>query len=135
MNRSLNSLSSRFRPLACELIARCVEAGIPVLIVNTLRTTAEQEQNIAKGVSWTRNSKHLTGDAIDLAPYEVYQLHGPDKVNWNGSDPVWQRMGAIGEAIGLKWGGRFGPPASPDYGHFEIVEHAPASVPDSTRTT
>jgi len=128
MNRSLNSLSPRFRPLACELIARCVEAGIPVLIVNTLRTPAEQEQNIAKGVSWTKHSKHLTGDAIDLAPYEVYQLHGPDKVNWNGSDPVWPRMGAIGEAIGLRWGGRF---SQRDYSHFEYF--APAQAPDERK--
>ena len=118
MSRKLDDLSDRFRPLAIELIARCVEQGIAVLIVDTLRTKAEQAENIRKGVSWTQNSKHLTGDAIDLAPYETYELHGGDKLQWNTAEPVWQRMGAIGEALGLRWGGRW---TVKDTGHFEYV--------------
>ncbi len=118
MSRRLNDLAAHFRPLAMELLARCVEAGIPVLIVDTLRTRAEQEQNIKTGVSWTKNSKHLTGEAIDVCPYDVYQLHGADKLQWNGSDPVWQQIGVIGEALGLRWGGRW---TVKDMGHFEYV--------------
>lgn len=121
-NRSLDALSPRFFPLAVLLLARCVEAQIPVLIINTLRTPAEQAANIANGVSWTKNSKHLTGDAIDIAPYAVYQEVGPDKLQWNAADPIWFQLGKIGEAIGLRWGGRFGPPARPDLGHFEYVD-------------
>lgn len=118
MSRRLDDLSARFRPLAIELLARCVEAGIPVMVVDTLRTPAEHAQNLANGVSWTKHSKHLDGDAIDICPYEVYQLHGPDKLRWQ-SDPVWQRLGAIGEALGLRWGGRW--TKTPDLGHFEYV--------------
>lgn len=118
MSRRLDDLSPRMRPLAVEFLARLVEAGIMVLIVDTLRTPAEQEANVAKGVSWTLKSKHLTGDAIDICPYETYALHGPDKLKWDETDPVWQRLGQIGEPIGLKWGvvkngKRF------DLGHFE----------------
>jgi peptidoglycan L-alanyl-D-glutamate endopeptidase CwlK len=116
VSRRLNDLSDRFRPLAIELLARCVEAGVPVLIVDTLRTPAEQAENLRRGVSWTPNSKHLTGDAIDIAPYEVWQAHGPDKLNWNGNDPVWEVLGRIGEALGLRWGGRW---TVRDLGHFE----------------
>lgn len=109
------------KPLAVELIARCVEAGIMVMIVDTLRTPAEQQANVAKGVSWTLNSKHLTGDAIDVCPYETYALHGPDKLKWDDTDPAWQRIGQIGEALGLKWGvvkkGQ-----RIDLGHFEYRE-------------
>jgi peptidoglycan L-alanyl-D-glutamate endopeptidase CwlK len=108
------------RPLAIELLARCVEAGVPVLIVDTLRTPREQEILIGRGVSWTRNSKHLTGDAIDIAPYELWQAHGPDKVNWNAKDPVWDVLGRIGEGLGLRWGGRW---AVRDMGHFEYADH------------
>lgn len=125
MSRRLDDLSPRFRPLAIELVARCVEAGIPVLIVDTLRTKAEQEENIRKGVSWTANSKHLSGDAIDIVPFDVYNLHGPDKLQWVSSDPVWQRIGALGEALGLRWGGRW---KVKDMGHFEF-----ADTPDATR--
>jgi peptidoglycan LD-endopeptidase CwlK len=123
MSRALDDLSPRFRPLAVELIARCVEHGIAILIVDTLRTPQEHAQNIANGVSWTKNSKHLTGDAIDICPYEVYQLSGPDKLKWATSDPVWSRIGRIGESLGLRWGGRW---TVKDMGHFEYVAKAGA---------
>lgn len=119
MSRRLDDLSPRMRPLAVELLARCAEAGIMVMIVDTLRTPAEQQANVAKGVSWTLNSKHLTGDAIDICPYETYALHGPDKLEWDADDPAWQKIGAIGEALGLKWG-VIKNGIRIDLGHFEF---------------
>jgi hypothetical protein len=107
------------RPLAFELLARCVEQGIAVCVVDTLRTPAEHAANLAKGVSWTTRSKHLVGDAIDICPYAVWSSTGPDKLSWDVSDPNWQRIGAIGEAIGLKWGGRW---TVKDLGHFEYMD-------------
>lgn len=118
MSRALNDLSPRMKPLAMELIARCVEAGIMVMIVDTSRTPEEQAANVAKGVSWTLKSKHLTGDAIDICPFSLYDLTGPDKLQWDGGDPVWRRIGAIGESLGLKWGViKHGVQVDP--GHFE----------------
>lgn len=116
MSRKLDDLSAAMLPLAMQLIARCAEDGIPVFIVDTLRTPEEQAENIRKGVSWTTRSKHLTGDAIDVCPYGVYALHGPDKLQWS-DDPAWQRIGEIGERIGLVWGGRW---RQRDLGHFEL---------------
>jgi hypothetical protein len=118
MSRRLDDLSARFRPLAFQLLARTVEAGIPVIIVDTLRTEAEHQVNLAKKVSWVKHSKHLDGDAIDICPYEQYAAHGPDKLLWTASDPIWLRLGAIGESLGLRWGGRW---SVPDLGHFEYV--------------
>jgi peptidoglycan LD-endopeptidase CwlK len=118
VSRKLNDLSPAFRPLAIELLARLTEAGIPVMIVDTLRTPAEHMANLAAGTSWTRHSKHLDGNAIDIAPYEAFQLHGPDKLQWNAADPAWQRAGEIGESLGLGWGGRW--KKTPDFGHFEL---------------
>lgn len=124
MSRKLDDLTPECRALAVELLARLCEAGIAVCIVNTLRTPEEQEENIRRGVSWTKNSRHLSGRAIDIAPYDIYQLTGPDKLKWNASDPVWQRIGEIGESVGLVWGGRWGQQpgstAKPDLGHFEM---------------
>ena len=122
MSRSLNDLSPRFRPLAMELLARTIEAGVPVVIVDTLRTEAEHKQNVLHGRSWTNHSKHLDGDAIDICPYSQWDAHGDKKLNWDGGDPVWQRLGVLGEALGLRWGGRW---KTPDLGHFEYVERAP----------
>ncbi len=125
MSKALNDLSPRFRPLAIELLARCLEAGIAVCIVDTLRTPEEHAANLAKGVSWTTRSKHLDGDAIDICPYAVWDAHGPDKLLWDAGDPIWQKLGAIGEALGLRWGGRW---KVKDMGHFEYQ----ATKPDAT---
>lgn len=119
MSRALDDLSPRFKPLAMELLARCVEQGVGVAIVDTLRTPEEQKANVAKGVSWTTHSKHLDGDAIDICPYSTWDAHGPDKLNWDVGDPVWNTLGAIGEALGLRWGGRW---KVKDMGHFEYVD-------------
>ena len=119
MSRALDDLSPRFRPLAFELLARLVEAGVSVVVVDTLRTAEEHAENLRRGVSWTAHSKHLDGDAIDVCPLEEYILHGPKKLQWNASDPVWQTIGRIGEEIGLRWGGRW---KVRDLGHFEYIE-------------
>lgn len=118
MSRRLDDLSPRFKPLAMELLARCVEVGIAVMILDTLRTPAEHAANLAKGVSWTPHSKHLDGDAIDICPYYQYSLHGEDKLQWDGADPAWATIGRIGEDLGLRWGGRW---TQRDWGHFEYV--------------
>lgn len=128
MSRKLDDLDPVFKPFAMELIARCVEAGIAVMIVETARTQEEHLVQVAAGVSWTEHSKHVPADnlhgalAIDLAPYETYQLHGPDKLKWDGSDPAWQIMGVIGERLGLRWGGRW---QQKDMGHFEYMTTTP----------
>lgn len=117
MNTSLDSLEQPFKAIALELLARLVEAKIPVLIINTRRTQEEQDKNIASGVSWVKRSKHQDGLAIDIVPYSVYDINGPDKLNWNSNDPVWETIGTIGEELGLIWGGRW---KVKDMGHFEL---------------
>jgi hypothetical protein len=123
-DRSLNSLVPEFRTKVFELLARCTEAGIAVMIIDTLRTQAEQDAALAGGFSWTKHSKHQDGKAIDICPYAIFDLHGPDKLNWDTSDPIWLKLGQIGEGLGLKWGGRYGQvdpkKVGKDPGHFEM---------------
>jgi peptidoglycan L-alanyl-D-glutamate endopeptidase CwlK len=38
-------------------------------VLEGMRTIEQQRINIAKGVSWTMNSRHLTGHAVDLGAY------------------------------------------------------------------
>lgn len=136
MSRALDDLSPRFRQQVFEFLARCTEAGIHLMIVDTMRTPDEQLANIAKGVSWTMNSKHLPQPsdglalAIDVAPYSIWQLNGPDKLQWDAKDPVWLKIGEIGEKIGMRWGGRFKAPAKPDLGHFEYKAVQPSPRPE-----
>lgn len=105
------------------MLAKFTEAEIQVMIVQTTRTQAEHAANLANGSSWIEHSLHLDGLAIDVAPFDVYQLHGPDKLKWDGGDPVWERMGKIGESVGLIWGGRW---TKRDLGHFEYHKVSPA---------
>ena len=124
MSRRLDDLDPRFRPLAIELLARCVEGGLCVMVVDTLRTAEEHRENLRRGVSWTTLSKHLDGLAIDICPYETWLLNGPDKLQWRADHPAWQAIGAIGEGLGLRWGGRW---TQRDMGHFEYAE--PSTTP------
>jgi len=84
-------------------------AGIPLQITSTLRTRDEQSALVASGRSQTFSSKHLTGQAFDV------DIHG-----WGRDEiPEWwfYQLGELGEALGLRWGGRFS--GFWDPGHFE----------------
>ena len=116
MSRAIDDLDPRFKPIAIELLARACEAGIPVMVIDTRRTEAEHQANLAAGRSWIVRSKHLDGLAIDICPYAVYDLHGPDKLEWNANDPSWERLGKLGKRLGLRWGGDW---EQADMGHFE----------------
>lgn len=132
MSRKLADLSPRFRPYAIELLARLTEAKIPILITFTSRTAAEQAVAYASGASKVEHSKHQDGDAIDVVPFSQYLLYGDDKLQWDAEDPIWHQIGKIGEALGLRWGGRFRPLNKAgigwDPGHFEYVA-PPATMP------
>lgn len=138
-HRGLNLLHPDFRLVVDRFLARCVEAGIMVMVVETYRSQEAHEEDVKNGRSWVEKSKHqnttkrtIPGDArvdiptrlvnlpaslaIDVAPYDQYQLYGADKLQWNADDPVWQRLGEIGESLGLKWGGRW---KRRDMAHFQ----------------
>ena len=120
MSRKLEDLSAGFLPIAERFLARLMEARLPVVIVTTLRSLPEQEKAVRDGVSWTMNSRHLTGDAIDVCPYEEYALNGRNKLMWDAKNPAWPRIGAIGQACGLKWGVVNPDGTRKDLGHFEL---------------
>ena len=126
MSRLLDDLDPSFRPKAMELLARGAEAGIPLMIIDTLRTIEEQTAAVKNGFSSTMRGKHLPqppsgkSKAMDVCPYSEFQLHGPDKLQWDSTDPSWLKIGLIGESLGLKWGGRWKQPHDP--GHFEMVD-------------
>jgi hypothetical protein len=127
MSRLLKDLNPMMRGKAVELLARLTEANIPVIIVCTLRSYEEHQKDLANGTSKITLSMHLPGkmrgrsfdgsDAIDICPYSIYNLHGSNKLQWDSTDPVWDKIGIIGEALKLRWGGRWKSPHDP--GHFE----------------
>lgn len=136
-DRSLDSLSSDFYPLACQWIARVAARGVAVMVIQTSRTWEEHKANLAAGTSGTALSLHLPrifrweptlavlspddklkSDAMDIAPYEVYASHGPDKIAWDTKNPAWGIIGEEAERVGLRWGGRWQKPFDPGHAEF-----------------
>ena len=119
MSRALADLCPRLLPLAEQLLAEAQKAGIECAVIDTLRTDAEHQRNLAAGFSWIKRSKHLPqtdccgkAHAIDLCPAELLPVKG-----WAPASPYWIRLGEIAEKLGLVWGGRW---KKRDLGHFEL---------------
>lgn len=106
-----------------QLINIILGAGIDTNFVVTcgLRTHAEQVEMVRRGVSQTLESKHLTGDAVDLAV-----CNNSGKVTWEF--PRYVELATIVKAVAKKhgvaivWGGdwrtlRDGP-------HFELAKES-----------
>ena len=116
--RATNDLTERFRPRFAMFCMYLIEAGVPFVIAQTLRSIEESQANMDKGTSWVTTaiaSRHVDAnlrgwenmygsDAADVVPYDVYMLHGPDKLQWNTSDPIWVKVRDAAYRAGLKWG-------------------------------
>lgn len=77
--------------------------GIDFIITCTRRSQTEQQELYAQGrtapgpiVTWTLNSKHLTGDAFDF----VIMVTGKPDWRMNRKD-LWDRAVEIGKSLGL----------------------------------
>lgn len=103
MSRAIEDLSPTMEPLCRKWMEAMDNLGIQYIITCTSRTQDEQERLYAQGrtrpgpkVTWTLNSKHLTGDAFDFV------------IMWNGK-PDWKMTKAaqwdlavgIGKELGL----------------------------------
>lgn len=143
-SRNITDLHPQLQPLATKFLSRCDAAGLDVMLTCTYRSNAEQAALYAQGRNKpgaivTRakpgQSKHNhteNGKPAALAFDVVPLRHG--KPVWgtagNGidTDPtdddkddleLWQRVGAIGEGLGLNWYGRPGAPFR-EFPHFEL---------------
>lgn len=100
-----------------------LESDIDFVVFDGLRTEEEQAEYVARGVSWTMNSRHLTGHAVDLVPY----ING--KQRWD-SEKAFQHIGALMRAaalrhsISIKWGANVSKGGDwqtrNDMAHFEL---------------
>jgi len=119
MSRDLNLLHPEAKKKALQLIQKCKEAGIDIVITQTLRTKKEQDALYAQGRTKpgrvVTNAKypeslHCWGVAFDFA------IMRGKEVIWDISE--YAKVGQIGESLGLEWGGRW--EKFPDYPHFQL---------------
>lgn len=117
-SRRLEDLDPIVEKMARALLVAAEHEGIHLLVTSTLRTYQEQADIYAQGR--TRPGKRVTnarpgyswhnfGLAFDVVPL-VY-----GKPVWNSN--CWSRIGALGRALGLTWGGDFS--SLKDLAHFE----------------
>jgi hypothetical protein len=114
MIADLNSLHPYFRDKIYKLIDNCRAKGISLVVVESYRTHAKQHEYFQMGRKYTRStggkSKHQYGLAVDVVPVK-------DSVAVWDNVALWKKIGAEGEKLGLRWGGRWRSPYDP--AHFE----------------
>ena len=121
-------LHPTLRPLALEHLDLARRGGIDVLMTAGLRTPAEQLALYSRGRTW--RGEWVVSDASQIvthalpeqgphcrgAAYDLCQIIH-EKCAWERLD-LFQRLGVMGESLGLTWGGRW---KMRDYPHHELV--------------
>jgi len=118
--QKVRELDPRLQPIVLELIRKGWESGLRPEIVEGRRSQERQNELYEQGrskpgqvVTWTRNSKHTQGLAVDIA-----QLDENGKITYNATPGFWEQMGSIGKSLGLTWGGDW--KKTPDKPHFQL---------------
>lgn len=135
MSDLISTLHPAVRVKASALLASALSEGIPVKIYSALRTPAEQAQLYAKGRTQAGVECVHAGQARPIGTCSTHPLgltvtklligyHNAGlafdvafvrgkKLSWSGD---WEKIGAMGEKLGLTWGGRW---RMKDLPHFE----------------
>lgn len=93
-------------------------------VLEGLRTAERQRQLVAAGKSKTLNSRHITGHAVDLAPWPINGDFDNDGIlniaDWDEYYPIADAMKQAAHDLGVAivWGGDWS--SFPDGPHFEL---------------
>ena len=120
--RDITLCHPRLQALAGRLVEECNKQGLKIKIGETLRTVAEQDALYAQGRTKPGpivtnapgsnfSSYHQWGTAFDF-----FRNDGSGAYNESGR--FFERVGAIGVALGLEWGGNWKSPV--DKPHFQL---------------
>lgn len=119
MSRYVKLLKPELQDIIIKFIDKCEQQNLKVLITQTFRSKAEQDQIYAKGrtapgniVTDVRypNSAHCWGIAFDIArniPDHLYD-----------SNEFFVKCSVIAKSLGLRWGGDW--KKTKDSPHFEL---------------
>lgn len=127
-SRKIEDCSPALQPLLREFLARCLAAGLDILVTCTYRSNAEQAELFAQGRTkpGARVTNALPGQsrhndmqagkpassAFDIVPLVL------GKPMWDSKHPAWQKAGEIGENLGLEWAGRW--VSFKEFPHFQL---------------
>lgn len=126
-SRKLTDLHPQMQPMVTRFLANARAAGIDLLVTCTYRSNEEQAALYAIGrtkpgriVTNAKPGRSTHNNTLDGKPaalaVDVVPLRDGKPV-WSASDPVWKRVGEIGEKVGLEWAGRW--TTFREYPHFQ----------------
>lgn len=112
-----NKSKARLQGVHKDLVA-VVQRAIEITnqdftVLEGLRSPERQKQLYESGKSKTMNSRHLTGHAVDLAPW-------PITWDWDHFYPIAEAMKDASQEVGvpIEWGGDW--KSFPDGPHFQL---------------
>jgi peptidoglycan LD-endopeptidase CwlK len=106
--RSLNNLLG-VKPQLVRVVHRAIEVTtVDFGVTEGLRTREQQALYVQQGKSQTMNSKHLTGDAVDVVAYIGSHISWELNVYDNIADAFAQAAKEMN--VGLKWGAAWNVP-------------------------
>lgn len=111
--RSIKNLAGVHPDLVRVVEQAALRCEVPIVVTEGLRTQERQKELKAAGKSWTLNSRHLTGHAVDLVDADNYGYDIPDL------DKIAKAMKGAADDLGVPivWGGDW---KSKDTPHFEL---------------
>lgn len=92
-----------------DVVCRAIEiTTVDFGVTEGLRTVETQRQYVATGKSQTMDSKHLTGDAVDLVAYINGQVSWELNLYDNIADAM--KQAAIEKNVAIRWGAAWSVP-------------------------
>ncbi len=122
-SRKIEDLHPIVQTKVIKFKAACEDAGIDLLITATYRDRECQDELYAQGR--TKPGKIVTNARAGQSwhnwrcAFDVVPLRNGKPV-WETSDPVWAKVGALGESVGLEWSGRWAGKLR-EYAHFQYT--------------
>lgn len=108
-------------PDLVRVVRRALQLSeVDFVVTEGRRSTARQAELVKAGASQTMNSRHITGHAVDLAPY----IGGQVRWDWPPFHKLAEAMKAAAKELGvpLVWGGDW--VTLKDGPHFELDRKA-----------
>jgi len=111
--RSTQRLSGVHPDITAVVTKAISISTVDFTVLEGLRSPVRQKELFNAGLSTTLNSRHITGHAVDLAPW-------PISWEWEDFHPIDEAMKAAAEElkIDLEWGGDW--KSFPDGPHFQL---------------
>src|SRR5688500_7429967 len=112
--RSLSNLKNIHPDLVSVVHKAITITPVDFVVIEGMRSGTRQKELYASGATWTMNSRHLTGHAVDLAAWV-----GEIRWDWGLYDRIAYAMKQAAEElkVDLVWGGDW---AKRDGPHYEL---------------